>query len=601
MTKTHYSCGELAALRIPGYPTAKKNWIALVDREGWESKPRVGRGGGNEYTPPPNVLKLIRKQEQVIAAVENPGFEQRLMKMAVATFHALAEDEEKARQERAQRGEQFLKEMTGLSDKESLSFTAHCEISEGWRVWFVKRQPLKRSKSWAPFAQAYEFGEVPVSKAVKEAYPVVSGRSVQRWVTEYERGNYGALIDHRNGDARRGSGIFAETPLLAAYAKKLMLERPHIKTEFLHQLLETAAVDAETGEVLYAAPSYHQVYRFRNAWRQENSELYLQQTNPDAWKNSAMVAYGNASEDVKALNQRWEMDATPADWLLMDPDGKKRRYTVSCVVDVFSRRAIVVVARTPKTQTHCFALRLALLAWGVPKQIVTDNGADYQSEHFKRILRALDIDHRTTAPFSGEEKPHVERFIGTLNHSILELLPNFAGHNVAERKAIEARRSFAERLARKGEMVDFADVVDGSCSGEFLQARINEWLAGIYEQREHAGIKTSPFLRAASWSGDVRRINDVRSLDILLARPASQNGQRTVQKKGIYLDAPGSLPRNWPAFRPATWWMCSRPKTSAESSSTTKANSFPSRNARNAPALIAPPSPPKPRPNRRRD
>ena len=226
--------------------------------------------------------------------------------------------------------------------------------------------------------------------------------------------------------------------------------------------------------MLFEAPSYYQVYRFQKAWIAENAELYLQQTNPDAWKSRAMVAYGNASEDVLRLNQRWEMDATPADWLLLDPDCKKRRYTVSCIIDNYSRRALVVVAPTPKTQTHCFALRQALRLWGVPEQIVTDNGQDYQSDHFRRVLGALGIEHRTTAPFSGDEKPHIERFIGTLNHSILETLPNFVGHNVAERKAIESRRSFADRLAKKGEIVDFADVVDGTCTGYTTPATVSD-------------------------------------------------------------------------------------------------------------------------------
>jgi transposase InsO family protein len=534
--KTYYSCAELAALKVPDFPVAKKNWIALVIREAWESRPRGKRGGGSEYAPPPAVLRAIRKQEQIIAAVENPGPMRRVMKQAIETVNALNDAEEKARDARQSRAEKFLRESSGISDRDAASLKAHCEISEFWAMWFTRNQPLKRSKSWAPFATAYGQGEVPVSKEVREAYPKFSPRSIQRWVLDYEKENFAALVDHRNGDAKRGKNVFAARPLLAAYAKKLMIERPGIKTGFLYGLLETASIDKETGEILFDPPSYNQVHRFQKSFVEANSELYLQQTNPDAWKNKAMVAYGDASEDVIELNQRWEMDATPADWILVDPNGEKRRYTVSCVIDIYSRRALVVVARTPKTQTHCYALRQALLTWGVPKAIVTDNGADYQSHHFRRVLNSLGIEHRTTNPFSGEEKPHIERFIGTLNLSILELLPNFVGHNVAERKAIEARKSFAERLARKGEIVDFADVVDGSCSGEFLLARIKEWLLGVYEQREHRGLKTSPFLRAAGWTGKIRQISDERCLDVLLSRPAGQNGRRTLQKKGILLD-----------------------------------------------------------------
>lgn len=509
-------------------------------RENWPFEASAVRGGQQRLYPiatlPASVGKDIERLRQAIYAVENPSLEQKI----VHTFHAvltqIEDDEAAAAAANLARGEALLQMLAGgLSDHEALSLKGHCEIAQSWQVWFKKAQPLKKTPSWALFANAYNLAEVPVSKAVREAFPEISPRSVQRWVGDYESSNLEALIDRRNGSDKKGKNIFSATPLLAAYATKMMMEKPGIGTEQLCNLLGTASIDAVTGEVLFTAPSYHQTWRFQTAWIEQNRDMYLKATNPDAWKNSVMLAFGSYSADVTALNQRWEMDATPTDWMLVDADGKKRRYTVSVIVDVWSRRSIVVVAPTPKTQTHCTALRIALLAWGVPAQIVTDNGQDYVSEHFKRVLSSLGIEHKTTHPFSPEEKPHVERFNGTLNHSILELLPNFVGHNVAERKAIEARKSFAERLAKKGEVVDFAEVVDGTFSGETLQAKINTWLQGIYEQREHSILKMSPFAKAASWTGEVKRITNERSLDILLARPAG-NGQRTLQKKGIQLD-----------------------------------------------------------------
>ena len=507
-----------------------------ANKEHWLSQ-QAGRGRSYPLaTLPSDVAQSVERLRNAKHAVENPSGEHKIMRAFTAALTQIEEDETAAAESRRQRGEAQLKLLTGLSGHEAESLKAHCEIAEGWQVWFVKHQPLKRSHSWAPFAHAYNLAEVPVSKAVRNAFPEISPRSVQRWVTEYEKGNFEALVDHRNGSDKKGKTIFSATPMLAAYAKMMLLERPGIKTEQLCELLGTASRDAVTGEQYFTPPSYHQTWRFHTAWMEENRDLYLQATNPDAWKNSVMLAFGSYSADVTEYNQRWEMDATPADWLLIDEDGKKRRYTVSVIVNVWSRQAIVVVAKTPKTQTHCTALRLALLAWGVPAQIVTDNGQDYISEHFLRVLKSLDIEHIRTDPFSPEEKPHVERFIGTLNHSILELLPNFAGHNVADRKAIEARRSFAERLAKKGELVDFAEVCDGSYSGEMLAEKINTWLTGVYDQREHRSLKMSPFMKALSWTGEVSRIQDERALDILLARPSQNNGQATLQKKGIRLD-----------------------------------------------------------------
>lgn len=530
--KTHYSCAELAALKLPEYPASEKGWSKLVGREHWEFVENKSRGRGGirrEYLP----SKTIQNQINIARAVTHPDPVTRALRNVVEVMNQVEAEKESAESSRHQRGEANLMELGGLSDREALTFKAHTEIVEGWKVWFTRAQPLKKSNSWKPFSIAYNLAEISVSKAVREAFPKVAPRSIQRWVLDHEKGNFSALVDRRNGAKRKNTGIFDLNILLAQTAVKIMMDRPGIKTGQLDTLLKTASVCRESGEVLFTPPSIDQVYRFQTRWIKDNAEVYLKATNPDAWKNKYMLALGSADEDVTELNGRWEMDATPADWLLLDEDGKKRRYTVSVIIDVWSRRIMIVVSRTPKTQTHCFALRLALLAWGVPKEVVTDNGADYLSDHFQWVLSRLGIVHRVCNPFSPEEKPFIERVIGTLNHSILELLPNFAGHNVADRKAIEARQSFADRLMKKGEVVDFSEACD--IDGEKMQAIINKWNTGVYEQRVHGTLGVSPFAKAASWTGEVRRIENERALDILLARP-TEGGTRTLQKKGIKID-----------------------------------------------------------------
>ena len=536
--KAQFSCSELAAMDLPGCPRTSKGWYDLVKRENWafdEVESSGGRGGIKRvYTPPQKILSLIHQAEQSACAVATPTPQQSLAAVvaALADHHSTQAAAETTRQARA---EAVLRDLAGgLSHHEAFTLQAHTAIAEGWQTWFIQAQPLRRSASWAPYANAYNLAEIPVAAAVRAAFPEISPRSAQRWVYEYERGHLSALVDRRNGAARRGQTVFHSLPLLAAAATRMLLDKPGIRTQQLVSLLATAAIDPETGKALFQAPSYGQVFRFQSAWIAEHRDLYLRATNPDAFKNQSLLAFGNRSQDVTGLNQRWEMDATPADWLLLDEDGKKRRYTVSVIVDVWSRRLLILVSRTPKSVTHCLALRAALLAWGVPSEVVTDNGQDYQSEHFRRVLVALAITHTSTDPFSPEQKPHVERAIKTLNHSILELLPSFSGHSVADRKAIEARRSFADRLAKRGEVADFSGI--STMTGADLQQTIQQWCSGVYEQRPHGALAgLSPFAKAASWSGAIRRISDERALDVLLARPAG-GGTRTLQKKGIALD-----------------------------------------------------------------
>lgn len=535
--KTHYSAAELAAMKLPGLPTSERRMRDLVERENWATQELTGgrgRGGIKRlYAPPPAVLQLIADR----AAAQPPQtLEQRRLQRIVASLAEIEADIAADQAARQQQAETVLRGLAGLTDRESASLKAHCQIAESWQLWFVAlKPPLRKSASWAPYASAYNAREIPIAEAVREAYPEVSPRSVQRWVYHHERGHLDALVDRRSAARQsRGSTAFNAVPLLAAAAAKMLLDKPGIRTQQLLNLLATAAT-SETGEQLFTVPSYGQVHRFQQAWIADHRDLYLRATNPDAWKNQTMLAFGSRSQDVTALNGRWEMDATPADWLLIDADGKKRRYTVSVIIDVWTRRILVLVSRTPKTVTHCLALRAALIAWGVPAEIVTDNGQDYQSDHFKRVLAALDITQITTDPFSPEQKPHVERAIKTLNHSILELLPSFAGHSVADRKAIESRESFAARLAKRGEIIDFA-ATGAALTGAQMQATIDQWIAGIYEQRAHGALAgLSPHAKAASWTGATRRITDERALDLLLARPAG-GGQRTLQKKGIALD-----------------------------------------------------------------
>ncbi|WP_244190959.1 transposase family protein [Ralstonia mannitolilytica] len=433
--------------------------------------------------------------------------------------------------ERKARGEQNLKALTeAMAPGVKARLDGRFEIVRGWERWFAAAQPMRRSASWEPYASAYNARELAMQAAVLEAFPQISGRSVQRWVLDYERDGMAGLIDMNDGKLRKDINVFTTQPALEKAAIALLIARPHLGVQNLLDLISQAAIDPETGEHLFNVPTYHQAYRFLKAWKAKNAELLTAATNPDQWKNKYMVAFGDASGDVVRLNQRWEMDATPADWMLTDEDGRERRYSASVVVDVYSRRMVVVLAPTPKTETHKYALRLALLLWGRPEEIWTDNGKDYQSRDFQETLRQLEIHHHTTAPFSPWEKPHVERGIQTMLHSNLEALSAFVGHNVAERSAIEARRSFAERLFKKEETVQLA------LSGQKLQALINDWITGKYEHRPHSGLdEKTPFEVASAYRGEIHRIQDERALDILLAQPAGK-GTYVVTKKGLTIE-----------------------------------------------------------------
>jgi putative transposase len=501
-------------------------------RENWIFVEETGLGGKRKLFPverlPKAVQNFLAAHAKVEAAVLNHG-----------VYRDFKEKVAKEKEEKRLRGEQnLLTLMTPLASARQARFDGRLAIIQSWERFWHTQYPLKangkrpgKKASMQSFAEAYAErnlkGYMAISDAVYAEFNAISQRTLMRWEVAYSENGQAGLIDHQDGEKQKAKGIFTRQPLLEQAVVSLLLAKPHISAIDLMEIVRQASVDKETGEVLFEVPKYDVTCRFMNQWKTKNAELFCAATNPDQWKNSFMVAYGDADEDVVRLNQRWEMDATPADWMLIDDFGTKKRYSASVVIDVFSRRALVVLSPTPRAETHALALRLAMLSWGVPEQVVTDNGKDYLAKNFLGALDLLGIDHFRTNPFSPWEKPFVERMNQTMLHSILEVYSSFIGHNVAERSAIEARQSFSQRLFDKE-----VKEIEMAMPAALLQERINLWLNGTYEQNTHEGIGMSPFARAASYQGEVRRIQNERALDVLLAPPAGK-GTYTITKKGL--------------------------------------------------------------------
>jgi transposase InsO family protein len=515
--------GIASALRV-----TKRAIELRANREAWPYEAEAVRGGRRKVfvleTLPAEVARAMKKHQAITTRAES----------STHVMRVLADLEAKERAERAAKqakGEQNIKKlMEPLAESVQARFDGRYSIVKSWERWFPTVQPMGKKASYWAYADAFNANDTDIAAAVREQFQPLKGRSVESWVLAHVKDGLAGLIDHWDGKAKKDVNVFTSNPKLEEITIALMIMRPHLSMKTLTEMLGQAAVDADTGEVLFAAPSYWATTRFCNAWKKKNDEFYLASTNPDEWKNKKMVAFGDAAEGIERLNQRWEMDATPADWMLRDDDDVRRRYSVSVIIDVYSERSLMVMSPTPRAETHKLALRLAILLWGVPEEIVTDNGADYVSRDFLNTLKMLDIAHHRTDPFSPWEKPYVERMNQTMLHSVLEVYSSFIGHNVAERNAIEARATFAERLFSKD-----TDLVEMAMPAQLLQTRINQWLTGVYEQRPHGGAHMdglSPFAKAAAYRGQVHRIADERALDILLAPPAGK-GSYVVVKKGL--------------------------------------------------------------------
>ncbi|MBL4785402.1 MAG: transposase [Cohaesibacteraceae bacterium] len=397
---------------------------------------------------------------------------------------------------------------------------------------FILQSGLKSGRAIKSYIQSFNDGHLSIDAWVRDAIPRVSRSSLFEWRKARNEGNFAALSVSRKGKRKqRGILDLANEGAVKTYVLALVAKQPQLTAKPLRAAIlkrfgdELEILDQQTGEINFKpVPVLRTLQHVLSGWKDQYRSELLRLTNPDAYKSTVrMVAAGGASAHIQRLNQLWEIDASPAD--VMTTDG---RWNIYACIDVWSRRMMVLVTKTPRASAVGLLVRNAIGAWGVPEGIKTDNGSDFIAKQTKRLFGALDIEQLICDPFSPEQKPHVERCIGTWQRGFARLLPGFVGHSVADRSIIENRKRFSARLGTSVE-----EIFDVSMSPQELQEASDTWVERVYSHAPHAGLNgTTPVERVASWIGNIRTV-DHDALNVLLAPIASGNGVRQMTKSGI--------------------------------------------------------------------
>jgi transposase InsO family protein len=394
---------------------------------------------------------------------------------------------------------------------------------------FAKERRIGICAALKEFSVAYGSGDLYVPIGVRNVIGSdVSPATLRRWQGTLRAQGAAALAGEYG--KRAGSGRIESDEQLRDFVLAMLVERPHVSAKLIYRALGARFADR-------ALPPLRNLQRYLARWKRSNAQLFTAIANPDAWKNRYMVAHGRVDEDIVRLNQRWEFDSTPADVQLVDG-----RYTIIGVIDIWSRRGLLCVSKTSSAAGVCGAIRRAILEWGVPEEAKLDNGQDYVSHRVQRVFASLGVSVNLSAPFSPWQKPHIERFFRTFSHDLVELLPGYSGHNVADAQALRASKSFAERLMKKGSTLEL------KLTAAELQRVCDQWCEKLYSHEPREALSgATVFERVASSRAEVRRITDERVLDHLLAEAPDGHGGRSVTKKGIRVDGHlYSAPELWP-------------------------------------------------------
>jgi hypothetical protein len=341
----------------------------------------------------------------------------------------------------------------------------------------------------AGYCAALRGGAVDVPDWVRSGAALPAPRTLIGWARRAKAGAAG-LADRY---ARRRSAHFSARPEQWQMALGLLYAKPDAGAARIAEAL-CARYGAE-------GPSVSAVRRALARYRSEHADALALVENPDKWKAKYRTAFGSASAGIVRLNQRWEMDSTSVEVLC---EGETKRPAALQVLDVYSDRRLIALADTSDAKGVGLLVLRAVREWGLPEEIRLDNGKEYASRLVGELCKVLGVRLLFCDPFCPEQKPHVERGFGTFVRDLVEWLPGYAGHSVAEAAALRARRTFG----RGGGAGPAARV-----SRADLEAFAEEWAAKDYHRlrKKDGRLKgRSPKDLVDAWAAkhEVRRVRD---------------------------------------------------------------------------------------------
>lgn len=510
-----FTAAEIASLALSGLPQTKFRVIEKAKKGLWQSRPRNAVGGGMEYhisnLPDAAQIELVQKLSEPMN-------------------RAMAEDSEVF----SEFGKPAEPAKPTLDDKK---YAKVYLVSRFER--FCSTHALGIVAAEKPFIDLYQhhvaarnFTQFP--EWVQDALPSFSVPSLRRWRKAAEDDSLRDLAG--NFGNRKGASVLkrAEDGRVSTYIAAILVSQPQLKPGHIRDMVRAnfgsslKLKDERSGqETDMPLPKIRSFERHILEWKAEHHNIHRKLTNPDGYKNTHQMALGSQSQTANGLNEVWEIDASPVDALCVDG-----RYTIYAIIDVWSRRSLFLVTKTPRTEASLQMIRRAIMEWGIPKVIKTDNGSDFKSKRFVAALADLRIQQKLCPPYTPEGKPHVERVIKNIQHNLMPILPGYVGHDVEERSQIEARKTFAQKLG-----VDDRAAFMVSMDHIKLQGLIDQWALDRYAHQVHRGLgKMTPFEKAATWTGEVRKVGSDRALDLLLAPIAGSDGYRTITKKALRIN-----------------------------------------------------------------
>lgn len=379
---------------------SKQGLLSRAQREGWDSRPRIGRGGGFEWLvssmPECTRVKVVREVEALAPAQATPS----LSTMAI-------------------------------TDKQRAKALARADVVALYMEWLEKAGRGSKAKAREEFISAYKGGAWEHLLAVLGSK--VSWKSIERWKVQLRNDSVVRLVDTRGGakSARK-----AVTPEHAEIILRVALT-PNNNT--ISSCIKHSKPPLKAAGL--AVPSDNTIRRFLKQWQETNFGTWVYtREGKKAW-NDKVAFYVDRDYDKIEVGDILVADGHVLNFETTNPwTGKGQRMELVMWYDMASNCPLGwEIMPTENTQAIASAFRRACITLGkYPRIAYLDNGKAFRSKYFNGVdfrqtgigglFQELGVHTIFAWPYHGQSKT-VERFFGTLNE-LEQWVPSYVGNSI---------------------------------------------------------------------------------------------------------------------------------------------------------------------------
>lgn len=340
-------------------------------------------------------------------------------------------------------------------------------------------------------------GMLPRKKCQEEIEKIAAERnekkapsytSIVNWTRKCnERGWFPLSLVKHLSRKKRGKILYSEVQVLmeqvldAQYLKlgpkiTMKVVFASLKGELAHENLQRIS----NHKAPLKLPSLRTLYRTLrrlNAQRRDNRTLGDEATRP-------LYRMGGVVKPTLNLLEQVQADSYSVDLMVVDDEGTLLGRVVHLLVliEVSTRKVIGydLSLIPPCAEKFLRALRMAIEAVpgeeserGLMIELVVDSGVEFANERVHHICRALGITIRFVPLGNPDSKPHIERFFGTLNTSLIHMIPGTT-------------------LSNPDQLGDYVPAEQACITPDGLVGVFGDWLNKYYHVSTHSGLNMPP-------------------------------------------------------------------------------------------------------------